>query len=215
MLYACLVSKLLEQVKRFLFRCLGANSGLSADFKSGLIGAELQSVQQKNDFFIFFNFAPVNREVLPDGKTVVRFKPTGEAFRSLVTLWATLIPGDKIQQLRLEVARNFIEDPKNCMYAADLVKSFLVQAQTSSADRIGSLATEINARTMAQSSTVILTSQPLPPINDPPSVAYTIYRGRDETLTLMNSVGSLQVSLQNITVTGSPNLELTLSAKFK
>jgi hypothetical protein len=103
----------------------------------GMVGSKLATVQKTSDLFTFFNFAPVGEEKTP-GTT--SFKPTGDAFRALVTLDVTTDAQGIITKLDLSIARSFIDDPKKCIYAADLAKSFLADAApTSSSDEVGSL----------------------------------------------------------------------------
>ncbi len=131
---------------------LGLFQIVSTHGNTGLIGKPLAVVQQKSDLFVFFNFAPIGKKT-SNGTTVTSFKPTGDAFRPLVTLAVTTGPRDAIQVLRLFVSRSFIDDRKKSIYAADLVKSFLGNAGVSSpADDIARLAREISARAMAGSS---------------------------------------------------------------
>jgi hypothetical protein len=101
------------------------NTRLRAD-DSGLLGAPLSQAQKTNDLFVFFNFAPIGKKSLSDGSSVTSFKPTGDAFRALVTLEATTAADGTIQKLHLTIARSFIDDSAKCVYAADLAKSFLL-----------------------------------------------------------------------------------------
>lgn len=195
--------------------CLGSllsfGQSLAAE-DIGLIGSKLAAVQTTNDLFVFFHFAPIGEEKLSNGTT--SFKPTGDAFRALVTLNVTTDDGGIIKQLDLVVARSFIDDPKKSIYAADLVKSFLVSAAaTSAGDDVSALAGEINARSMAGSTATILTAQPLPQISANPSAAYQTYAGNPQPQTLFYKSGKLQIVLRNETQANDPVLELIVSAR--
>jgi hypothetical protein len=180
----------------------------------GLVGAKLSGVQTTDDFFVFFNFAPIGEEKLPGGAQVTSFKPTGDAFKALVTLAVTTDAQGTITKLDLTVARSFIDDPKKCIYAADLVKSFLTKAAaTSDADEVGSLAREISARSTARSTMKMITAQPLPQPPATISAAYQTYAGNPQPQTLVYRSGKLQVLLRNDTQAGIPVLDLIVSPK--
>jgi hypothetical protein len=206
------MNRLGKRLKAFVL-CLIAGHSISAvnlRADDNLIGKKLSSVQQTSDLFTFFNFAQIGTENLPGQRTVVSFKPTGEAFRALVTLYVTTDGQGVIQLLRLVVVRSFIDDPKTCVYAADLAKSFLATAGTSG-DDITALAREINTRAPMNSSLTLLTIQPRPTIPQQPSAAYETYSGKGPALTLSNQ--STQASLQNRTQDDTPVLEITLALK--
>lgn len=179
----------------------------------GLVGSKLSVVQKTSDLFLFFNFAPIGEEKFPD-RTVTSFKPTGEAFKALVTLVVTTDDRDTIKKLQLTVVRSFIDDTKKCIYSADLVKSFLASAAaTSEDDPVGSLAREINARSMAKSTVTMLTARALPKASGAPSAAYQTYVGNLQPQTLFYKSARLQVLLRNDTQATEPVLNLIVSAK--
>jgi hypothetical protein len=197
--------------------CLGAalsflsESGSAAE--SGLLRAKLSVVQTGADFFRFFNFSPIGKEKLPDGTKVISFKPTGDAFRALVTLRVTTDDQGIIKKLDLAVARSFIDDPKKCVYAADLVKSFLTDAAaTTEGDDVSLLAAEINARSMARSTTTVIVARPLPTTPGLPSAAYQTYAGSPQPQTLLYSSRKEQVLLRNDTQSSEPTLDIIVSA---
>ena len=196
--------------------CLGGLAAASQNLAAediGLIGSKLSVVQTTNDLFVFFNFAPIGEEKLPEEAQVTSFKPTGDAFRALVTLGVTTDDRGIITKLDLAVARSFIDDPKKCIYAADLVKSFLVSAAvTSDGDDVGALAHEISARSLSRSTATILTAQPLPQVPVNPSAAYQTYAGDPQPQTLVYQSGKLQVVLKNETQSKDPVLDLSVTA---
>ena len=180
-----------------------------------MIGSKL-SVAEKTDFFVFFNFAPVGEEKQADGTLDTSFKPTGDAFKALVTLDVGTDANGVITKLDLAVARSFIDDPKNGIYAADLVKSFLGNAAaTSAGDEATSLAAEINTRTMMKMSGTLLTAQPLPQVSAAPSAAYQTYAGNPQPQTLVYPSGQVQVVLRNEPQAEPPVLHLVASAIAK
>lgn len=197
--------------------CLGAalsffsESGSAAE--TGLLGAKLSEVQTRADFFVFFNFSPIGTEKLPDGTKVISFKPTGAAFSALVTLRVSTDDQGIIKKLDLAVARSFIDDPKKCVYSADLVKSFLADAAaTTEGDDVILLAAEINARSMARSTTTVIVGRHLPTAPGSPSAAYQTYAGNPQPQTLLYPSRNEQVVLRNDTQSSEPTLDIMVSA---
>jgi hypothetical protein len=118
-----------------------ANGGaVLSGTKGGLMGANLANARMTDDFFRFFNFEPTGTERLTEVNLVTTFKPSGDAFKVPVTLCVTTDPKGAIQAMQLLIARSFIDDFRQCAYAADLAKSFLRRASpTSPSDCIGLL----------------------------------------------------------------------------
>jgi hypothetical protein len=184
--------------------------------ETGLIGSSLSTVEKTSDLFLFFNFASIGEEKKDDGTKITSFKPTGDAFRALVTLRATTDNQGVIQVLQLSIARSFIDDPTKCIYAADLAKSFLGNAAaTSAGDAVDSLAREISVRTMARMTTTMINPQPVPKATGAPSDAYQTYAGDAHAQTLVYTSGKRQVVLCNVTQADGPALEITVSKTSK
>jgi hypothetical protein len=181
----------------------------------GMIGSTL-SAAEKTDFFVFFNFAPVGETNQADGTRDTSFKPTGDAFKALVTLHVGTDASGVITKLDLVVARSFIDDPRIGIYAADLVKSLLIGvAATSAGDEVNSLAVEIATRAIKKMPGKLLTAQPLPQVAATPSAAYHTYVGAPQPQTLVYPSGKVQVVLRNETQAGKPVLDLAVSAVVK
>ncbi len=72
-------------------------------------------------FFQWFHLEPAAR---PDARTTL-FKPSGASFRELVTITVRTDEAARIAAIELVIARSFIEDPRQGMFAADIAKSFL------------------------------------------------------------------------------------------
>jgi hypothetical protein len=89
----------------------------------GFIGMNLDEVRQTH-FFQWFN---LELAVAPDAARKV-FKPSGAKFHDLVTVSAQIDASQRIAMIELVVARSFIEDPREGMFAADIAKSFLEAA---------------------------------------------------------------------------------------
>jgi hypothetical protein len=96
---------------------------------TGFIGMTVDEARQSH-FFQWFNLEAVT---VPD--TALRvFKPSGEKFHDLVTVNARVDAAGRIAMIELVVARSFIEDSREGMFAADIAKSFL-EAALAPADR--------------------------------------------------------------------------------
>ena len=120
-----------------------ANTAAAAPFP-GLLDMTLRDAL-KTDFFQFFHLEEANREQV--GKqTVVVYKPSGDAFKKLVTVRVQLSPQGKIAELRLDMTRTFINSRIQRVYANDMAKSILSDG-VSPADRkaLDELAKEIQA----------------------------------------------------------------------
>jgi hypothetical protein len=78
----------------------------------------------RTDFFQWFHLEPAAR---PDGRTT-SFRPSGPSFRELATVTARTDDANGIVAIELVLARSFIEDPRQGMFAADIAKSFLSAA---------------------------------------------------------------------------------------
>lgn len=95
----------------------------------GFIGMTLAEAG-RTEFFAWFNFVPD-----PGARPgEARFLPGAPAFAGLAALAAQLDRAQRIDAIALTVARRFIDDPDQGMFAADLGKSFL-QAALAPADR--------------------------------------------------------------------------------
>ena len=88
----------------------------------GFIGMTLDEARRTH-FFQWFNLAPAGAS---EGPAV--FKPSGANFRDLVTVSARTDADERIRMIDLVIARSFIEDPRQGMFAADIAKSFLEAA---------------------------------------------------------------------------------------
>ena len=167
-------------------------------YPTSLIGSKLARVAMSDDLFTFFHLARLAEAERDDGHNETSFKPTGEAFRKLVELRAITNDQGIIHQLILSVARSFIDDRQRCVYAADLVQSFLVRAAyTATGEPVQLLAAEIQARSIARSSRAVILSQPMPNFPGEPSPAYRTYAGVADSHTLSYGSGQHHVSLHN------------------
>jgi hypothetical protein len=177
-----------------------------------LLGLKLPEAKAKSSLFSWFFFEPVSEEKLSDGTTA--YKPNGEAFRAFVTLYITTNTEGIIAKLHLAIAREFIDSPRNCTFAADLAKSFLLEgAMTGNDDSVSRLAQEITARGFAGSSQPVITRGDLPEVSSAPSAAYQTYAGKGIAQTLLYPSHRVQVTLENGAEEGRAVLNIVISPK--
>jgi hypothetical protein len=69
----------------------------------------------------------VGRDKDATGGTVILFKPSGEAFHKLVTIRVTVNSEKRLVALESLLARSFINDRTQRVYANDLAKSTVLQ----------------------------------------------------------------------------------------
>ena len=134
---------------------------------------------QKTSLFTWFSLDQVGEPEKSPAETLTRFQPSGPAFHDLVRLEVGTNAGGLIRALCLHLARRFIEDPAQGIFAADLAKSFL-QAAVPTADRSlrDSLANEISGRARTNRPVIVAGgAPPSDPLTGPPSRAYRVYRG--------------------------------------
>ncbi len=172
---------------------------VDAPVVEGFIGSSIKELQEKHDFFRFFNFESIGvEEKYEDGDEVLAFKPSGPAFRELVTLHCWVKNGDIIQTIRLSVKRTFIADPQTCVHAADLYNSFLRSVgDVRAGDAIDRLAKEITARSMQRSARPVIMAGSVPQATGTPSPAYRAYAGELEAENLTYSSGRLRLVARN------------------
>ena len=80
------------------------------------------------DLFHWFSLVEVGSAKDESGNTVISFRPEGEKFRRLVKLDAALDKQDRITALNLSLAKPFVDDDKDGIFARDIAKSFLRSA---------------------------------------------------------------------------------------
>jgi hypothetical protein len=152
------------------------------DGREGFLGASLDILRTRNEFFSWFHFEPVGEGEPLTGGVITEFRPSGPAFRPFVALRVTTDQDKRIRTLSLEIARRFIDDPKNGIFAADLAKSFLRNV-AAPYDRpvLDELASEIEAKGMLASSGLMARGTvPDDVVSRPLSPAGCVYFGRTE-----------------------------------
>lgn len=127
-------------------------------------------------FFAWFHLEPAE---LPN-----RFRPTGEAFHDLVALDVrTNGPDERITSMALRLERRFIDDPRDGVFARDIMKSFLraalppdvLAAIPSLSDTVASI------EDLSQSGTPVIVRQDALRAHGTPAhtIAYDVFLGRE------------------------------------
>jgi len=76
------------------------------------------------DFYGFFHFAEATQVATDDGGTTASYRTCG-GFRELVVLQVAADAGGLTDWLSLQVARTFVDDPQNGVFARDVIASFI------------------------------------------------------------------------------------------
>jgi len=163
----------------------------------------------RGDFFTFFHLKEKKREA-KEGRTLVTFKPSAGAFRPLVTLQVTVNAEGKITAEELALARSFIDDPGNEVFARDIAKSLLRSAVPhADRDEVQLLATEIENRDLR--GTVLWRRDAQPRLPAEPSAGYLVYAGKAARFGATWSESSLV--FQNVLADDKPILLIVIAAK--
>lgn len=147
----------------------------------GTLGDSLDSAQQTG-FFRWFHLEEVGAAKDANNNDVVEFRPSGEKFHDLVSLRVTCDAGRRMLALELALDRQFIDSPRNGVFAADCAKSFLLSATSDvNLDLVKPLAEAIEVGSYHRSaSPVILHSDRLQSPPQGRSPGYETYLGRRE-----------------------------------
>ena len=111
-----------------LMMVVGGRASAKNENTPGLLGSDLALARTHSDYFEFFHLEPIGEAQLSARGKMNSFKPTGLAFRQVVTVYVETNPQDSIVGIRVVLARSFIEDPQNGIFARDLIKSSLLSA---------------------------------------------------------------------------------------
>jgi hypothetical protein len=173
----------------------------------GQLGGRLDQIKA-TEFFRWFHLEQT--EVTRTGaQTVVAFKPSGEKFHPLVTLNVTTDGQDRLQALELVLARVFVDDPRNGVFARDIVKSLLLAVFGDSGDPgLKDLINEI-MYPMYRGPGVISRMPPADiKLPEAPTPCYQVYLGRQTACTL--DLGNLSLRLENRRAQETPALTVVI-----
>jgi hypothetical protein len=198
----CLLSALL-----ILSTMNGTQAATNNGNTGGLLGADLNRARLQADYFRFFNLEPIGPvQALENGEQLLAFKPSGAAFRDLVTIYVQTDPQGLISMLRVVIARSFLDDPRNGVYARDLVKSSLLDClNETDAGNLKELADEIQFRDVK--GTLLIRSE-VPTLPATPSAAYLVVNGT--TSAWETTFSSSKIKLTNETEENRPALVIEI-----
>ena len=174
-----------------------------------LLGLSLAEAQ-KTEFFTWFNLAQTGTETDAEKRPVVVFKPTGDAFHKLVTVRTVLDNRQHIVRIELLLARSFLDDRRQGMFANDIAKSLLLDATSGTdQDAIRGLANDISSNQKGREGLITATPIPAPP--EHPGPAYLTYLGEQHTDT--EQLPSATLHLENLKIGGQDWLQIALSLR--
>jgi hypothetical protein len=188
----------------------GSQAATNNGDSGGLLGADLNRARSQADYFRFFNLEQIGEsQHLQNGEQLLAFKPSGAAFRDLVTIYVQTDPKGLISILRVVIARSFIDDSRNGVYARDLIKSSLLDGvNQSDAGSLKELADEIQFRNVKRT---VLVGSELPSLPATPSAAYLVVNGTSSTWE--TTFSSSHIKLTNDTAENRPALVIEIRGK--
>jgi hypothetical protein len=195
----------------YAFLILSAMNGTQAATNNGdtggLLGTDLSRARLQADYFRFFNLEPIGpTQHLENGEQLLAFKPSGAAFRDLVTIYVRTDPKGLISMFRVVIARSFLDDPRSGVYARDLIKSSLMDCvNESDAGNLKELADEIQFRDLKGP---LLVRSKLPTLPAMPSAAYLVVNGT--TSAWETKLSSSKIKLTNETEENRPALVIEI-----
>lgn len=177
-----------------------------------LLGAKLADAK-KTDFFTFFHLEESGpaAKVPNSGGTQWTFKPSGAAFRELVTVEVWVSAADRIEEMHLTLAREFIAHPQNGRFANDIAKSFLRSALPKDDQvAVADLLNEIEYRPPpGDASRMIVGPNYKPPrLPAEPTPGFRTYRGEQPEFRVNLPHGWLRMN--NLSDSGRVKLEITV-----
>jgi len=176
----------------------------------GLLGAPLGDAEKHADLFTFFNLEETGTTAGAAGARVVSFKPSGPNFRPLVTINVTVDKDGAITQIEALIARSFIEDKTNGVFARDLAKS-LLRAGVPAADQeaITDLTNEIEYP--PSTDRLVLSARPAPKLPAQPSAGYLAFLGKQKEFE--QALSATRLRLENRQAGGDKVLALTVARR--
>jgi hypothetical protein len=154
----------------------------------------------KSDFFSFFHLAPAGDPIaVANGQTWHSFRPSGPAFHALVEVDVLTDSTGAIAAASLGIARSFIKDARNGVFARDIAKSFLSWAIRNPSPQVGNLIANVADFSRSGTTVIMRGSPPAPPPADSTGL-FAVFRGNAAgatitdggiTLTFTNFSGAL------------------------
>ena len=140
------------------------------------VGDTLEAAE-RTDFFRFFALVEEGPRSQERGLTVITFRPRAGKFHELVKLTVGVSKGEVIREMELTLARSFVDDAANGVFARDIAKSFLRSAVPGAdAPRINDLANEIEFPKELKGY-MIARTRPDPKLPAQPTRGYQVNKG--------------------------------------
>lgn len=137
--------------------------------------------EQGSDFFTFFHLAEVGVPTTVGASQAWHsFRPSGPAFHDLVELDVLAAADGTIGAASLGLDRSFIDDPRNGIFARDIVKSFLAWTDRKPSPPLSGLISNL-ADLSSSGGSVIIMRGPAPPPPPPDATGgYGVYLGHNQ-----------------------------------
>lgn len=135
---------------------------------------------RKSNFFTWFHLEPATDSGVAGA---MRFRPSSDQFGPLVAV-DLIVADDQIKAASLEIRRDFIDDPRQFPFAADIAKSFLL-AGLGADQAVEAVANTIMAyRPAVATATVIRRADTWP--ETPPRAGFDdVYAGRSAEMSIV------------------------------
>ena len=175
----------------------------------GALGDSIESAK-KTDFFRWFSLVQVGSTRDASGSEVIEFQPEGEKFRKFVSFKLTGDSAGRLLAAELTLDREFINSPENGVFAADIAKSFLLDAiPKKDLPKVKTLADEIQIGSFRSSGQpVIVRVDKTPQLPKHSSPGCDTYRDLRQQWRL--PLKGIQLSLENKNVNGRRVLVMNL-----
>jgi hypothetical protein len=162
------------------------------------VGGTLEQLRQ-TDFWRFFHFSQVDSVRHDGAREMVSYRPGGQ-FRDRVLLDVIYDEQGRMYKLELDLARPFVNDPVNTVFARDIAKSFIRTAMPAAdLPAVETLANEIEfPRSLPGVRQQRL--RPPPALPEQPSPLYRVFLGLD-------AIGSLTLSGSRFSIIAAPDPE--------
>jgi hypothetical protein len=149
----------------------------------GQFGGRLDQAKEAN-FFQWFHLEQTDLR-RAGAQTVVAFKPSGEKFRPLVTLNVTTDGQEGLQALELVMSRVFVDDPRDGVFARDIVKSLLLAVFAGAGDQgLTDLTNELQYPLFYGPGVIVRPPSADLKLPEAPTPCYQVYLGRQTACTL-------------------------------
>jgi hypothetical protein len=176
----------------------------------GNLGDSIESAQN-TDFFRWFSLVKVGSSRDSSNREVIEFQPDVEKFRKFVSLKLTRDSTGHLLAAELTLDREFISSPENGVFAADIAKSFLLDAiPRKEVPKVKTLADEIQIGSYQSSGRpVIVRAGTTPQLPKDASPGYETYRDLRQQWLL--PLKAMHLSLENKDFNGRRVLVMSFS----